>query len=197
LLALAQFDLSYPFAAHQPEDELAYGTACHRPSTAEVERWPAGRLEPRRPSPCEARKWSSARPEDVLVGWREAPWPPGGLSTAQVLMVDEELDAIELRIQASQEGGWPRAHSLNEVVPSQSTLDPLLQAFGPGAERGPFREHAGHSVRTVLAQYQVGSQVGTAPAFAKSRGIRAELYQQVAKGLALTLAERGHAVILR
>jgi hypothetical protein len=67
--------------------------------------------------------------------------------------MDEELDAVELRIQASEDRWWARANLLHEVVPSEGMFQYLLQVFGPGAKWRPFGEHAGYGVRTVLAEY--------------------------------------------
>ena len=129
--------------------------------------------------------------------------PHQAVAAQDVLVVDDELDGVEGRVDPVDPRGGPArragADRLDEggpVTRGDRGLPPL------GAPRQGRDPDAGGEVGPALAHHEVGGQVAGAPGVAQGRCVRSELEEGVAQGPTFGLDDGstrigGHASIMR
>ena len=123
---------------------------------------------------------------------RRGPTAPSPRSASSWWMISSMVLTIastRARRAGDQRGGPDRTFSTS--ARPVAVRDPCLRVLGlPGQGREP---DAGRQVGAPLADHEVGREVAGAPGVAQGRGVRSELEEGVAQGLAFGRGRRGRA----
>jgi hypothetical protein len=106
---------------------------------------------------------------------------PGGLGAPYVLVVDEELQGVDRRVEERQHAvdSAGLANQGDQLGEGVLGLQTLLHRGGSTGQRR--HRDARHGVRSALAQHQMRGQVVGVPALAQGRGTGAQQVEQVAQ----------------